>query len=298
MDKVIFNLRFLCKLLLVPTIGNVLKFHSPETDTYLFGMDSDMYLNRIASLPKPMVKAVCVERTLSKVWCEYSYFDRSEGFPEINTNITEVQMADTMQMMSFVLFHHSSSGSDDNAAHCFRLLLLLAMALFASCRRKDIEVWLKEHMSELIAFRSDKGDSALHLLTKLCNYRFPKVPIVRLIVESEVGNMNINAQNFRKKTALHFLSEAFRNQANLSVKEQKDLTDSVELIVNNGAHMDMVDVEGREASRGLPKISPRYAFNFSLKCLAAKVIARQGIHNQEIVPKTIVPFIQAHDSGS
>jgi len=115
---------------------------------------------------------------------------------------------------------------------------------------------------------------------------FPSLPVVKLLVEC---GAKINANNQTGSTPLHTASmvENFNQEI-------------VEILLDNGAHIDIrnkefdrpVDMLRRVPDGAGSKINPLHYI--TLKCLAARVVAKHGVPYKEEIPAILEEFIQAH----
>lgn len=115
---------------------------------------------------------------------------------------------------------------------------------------------------------------------------FPSLPVVKLLVEC---GAKINANNQTGSTPLHTASmvENFNQEI-------------VEVLLDNGAHIDIrnkefdrpVDMLRRVPDGAGSKINPLHYI--TLKCLAARVVAKHGVPYKEEIPAILEEFIQAH----
>ena len=202
-------------------------------------------------------------------------------------NITDEQFTVLMEMVNFFLVQYMS--------HMWVLLQLLVV-LLASNKKSDCERWIREHLSELISLRRGGGNSILHDCLFISVGCFSKEPIRRLFIEE--GKMNVNVENIQRDTPLHLLSSLVACFSYRQIKISEGSTRLVDLLIDNGAHMDSVNVDGEEASRYLSQTFPRWSFNFNLKCLAARAILKHGIRYEKIAPVLMIPFIESLKPGS
>ena len=115
---------------------------------------------------------------------------------------------------------------------------------------------------------------------------FPSPSVVKLLVEC---GAKVNASNQTGSTPLHTASmvENFNQEI-------------VEILLDNGAHIDMrnkefdrpVDMLRRVPDGAGSKINPLHYI--TLKCLAARVVAKHEVPYKEEIPKILEEFIQAH----
>ena len=168
--------------------------------------------------------------------------------------------------------------------------LQLIVILLASNKKSDCEVWIKENMSELLSLSTHTGDSMLHLIPTIEVGPFDFKPMLRMLVTE--GKMDVNVVNKFRQTPLHLLSRRLHFLLSFHLRTEKILG-VAELLIDNGAHMDAVDNIGMEASYYLSQRFPKWAFNFSLKCLAARAILKHGVRYEKM-PDMLEAFIQSH----
>ena len=164
------------------------------------------------------------------------------------------------------------------------------VVLLESNKKHESEVWIKEHVYELISLRTKGGDTILHKVFYICLDCFPIESFVRMFVEE--CKMDVNVQNNWRATPLHCLSSMIMCE---QIYPTEDVMRVAELLISNGSHMDAVDVDGLEASQYFSRRCPKWSFNFSLKCLAARAILKHGY--EQYVPKNMIPFIESHKPG-
>ena len=296
MDNVIFELRFLRKMTLSPAVNNVVDLNSPDMDTDLCGMDINMFQrkrDRLAVFRNRWTKTRLVSMCTAGI-------DRAL-FPwglskDAYQSITDEQVTVLMEMMNFFLVQCKSCEKKIGVYTYIKVLLQLFVALLASNKKLEFEGWIKEHLSEIISIRTDIGCSILHMVLRVKRGCFPKEPILRLFVEK--GKMDVNVADIWRHTPLHKLSITARGQISFREQPTEDMMRIAELLINNGAHMDAVDIQGHEASSFFSKRFPRWSLNFTLKCLAARAILKHGIRYEKYAPKTTIPFIESHKPGS
>ena len=292
------EMRFLREILLAPTIGasNAVDFESMDTD--LFGMNRfEFQATRNTMEGWSKARVVWFKRRYIKL---LFYMDQ-----QIYRNITDEQISILLELMTCYLLQCKSFKENVSISHdLLDLMVSLNVFLLASNKKQQCEVWIREHFSELVSVRSGKGDSILHecmeqiqwILMKDLN--LPMEPFVRLLVEE--GKMDVNVVNTqRSETPLHLLSVITSymdlNESILYPKmPTEDMMKIAEILINNGAHMDAVDASGREASWYFSQRFPRWSFNVSLKCLAAKALLKHGVRYEIRAHATVIPFIESH----
>ena len=215
-------------------------------------------------------------------------------------NMTEDHMKTMMEMMTFLLSHAKSYQNQKITVGrdiCNNLLWRLSTFLLITNQKLDCEAWIQEHLQELHTLRSENGDSLLHVAAERQRRRFPNASFVKLLLEG--GQMDVNVVNIKRQTPLHLLcSSGDCSKLNSGGKPTEDTMRIAEMLINNGAHMDAVDIYGNEASGVLSKYFPKWTFNFGLKCLAARALIKHGVrYENNYVPAKMIRFIRSHDPG-
>ena len=292
MDIVIFELLFLRKIISAPTINNRIDLYSSYMHTGLSGMDNYLFEEKryVLQRLRTWTKIRLISRCINDV--ENSLFLPGRR----DQNITDEQITVLLDMMNFLLVQFQSCEGEirQNCQKGYMdTLIQLVVVALASNKKTPCEVWINEHLSELVSLRNNVGCSILHAALSINVGYFPVAPIVRVCVEE--GKMDVNDGNIYRETPLHLLSYSARLQYRYrNRKPTEDMMRIAELLINNGAHMDAVDILGHEASSFFSKRFPQWSFNFTLKCLAARAILKHGIRYEKYAPKTIIPFIESH----
>ena len=293
MDTAIFELKFLRKVMLTPNKIVGIYLDSSYMDTDLGGMDSDAYERKRASLILQSVvwgMAGIMDRLKSDV--DSSLFPQNHD-EDAYRNINDDQINAIMEIMNFHLLQCKSRDISIFRycrTVCMVKILQLIVVLLESNRKMECEAWIKEHLSTLRSVRNNDGDSILHLAITVPIGGFNRISIVKVLVEK--CNMDVNAENRKRQTPLHVLSGVVWVTSHPPIEKVVGLT---ELLINNGAHMDSLDVLGNEASHVLSRKFPRWSFNVNLKCLAARAILKHGVKYEEKgLPATLIPFIHTH----
>ena len=290
MEKVIFELQFIRKVLLAPTkhtggLFKVVDFESMDND--LSGMDIILFQekrDRFSRLLKSSIINICTAEF------EKALFGTDQ---QIYGNITDEQISILLELMTCYLLQCKSLECVMSIRECLlKLLIIVNVVLLGSNKKQQCRFWIRDHLSELESVRCTFGTSILH---KCMNFgRFPTERLVRVLVEE--GKMDVNIENTRRETPLHWLSTRLYNAER--DKGQKtpteDLMNNAEILINNGAHMDAEDHLGRQASRFFSQRFPQWSFNVSLKCLAAKALLKHGVRYEMCAPKVMIPFIESH----
>ena len=281
MEKLIFELRLLRQTFLAdqPTIDHVLR------------MNRHINLNLYTG------------RNLLLFWCKNdvlnALFTAYHDENSVYQNITDDQMSSLTEIMSFFLQQHNRS--EDEILHfrgsaCIRLILQLIVVLLTSNKRHECEAWVREHSAELMSLRTQNANSILHLVLDIDVGIFHRAPIVSLLVDE--FKMDVNVQNVDRETPLHWLSKRVRFFSQNQMPSL-DIRRVAGLLIDSGAHMDAVDVSGKEASHPFSRKFPQWSFNFKLSCLAAKAIIKHGVRYERLkLPASVVTFIQSHKPGT
>jgi len=146
--------------------------------------------------------------------------------------------------------------------------------------------------------RTTQGDSLLHLSVSKSNTLktqaffedggqkadlFPSLAVAQLLVEC---GARLNATNALESTPLH--TAACLPNFNKEI---------VELLLAEGSHMDMRNVQGVRPSQLLaanPASTICITRYLSLKCLCAQVISTSKLPYKGEVPKMLEEFVEAH----
>ena len=296
MDLLIFELRFIRKLLLAPTTNNVVDLHSNYMDNHLGGMDNNAcrskrnWLSFMGSKRKDKLVNWCSQDVTRAI------FHGKQRVKEGYQKVTNSHMSFLMDMMSFFLLAQSAPGDDKIVRTCARicnsLLMQLLVALLWSNKRLECENWIREHLSKLASLRTGTGDTILHLLLSDHVGLLPKEPLTRIMVEE--AKMDVNIVNRYRETPLHSLSKYIEFYVSNELTE--DQMNVAQLLIENGSHMDAVSAFGKEASYCLSRMVPRWSFNFNLKCLAARSILKHGVRYDK-QPASVITFIESHKPG-
>ena len=214
-------------------------------------------------------------------------------------NVTDEQWADMTYLLRFYLGQYSvfeEQNMVDCKDVCFDVLFMIIVVILRSNKKPETEAFVRENIQELKRIRTKYGESLLHFAADLYLSNLPCIPLVRLLVEE--GKMDVNVVNSERMTPLHVTSDnyhASRDMEDSGNKPSQEILKVAELLIENGAHMDMVDVYGDEASKHLSKHFPQWAINSSLQCLAAKVILRHNLPHKKVLPAKLIPFIHTHE---
>ena len=296
MDKAIFELRFFLKILLTPTGNKWADLYSTAMNTDLHGMDIHMFNRKRAELAKMQTW----KRDELVYWCsadsaEAIFFSNPQN--EAYQNITDEQYAVLQEMMTFFLLEYKDSG-DELLQFCrdinIELLVQIIVVLLVSNMRAQCVAWIQQYLPELKAMRTDIDNSILHLALKTRVGQFSIEPIIRLFVERL--KMDVNVKNIMRQTPLHVLSNNVRDLLKKQKKPTDEMMQIAELLIDNGAHMDAMDTNGLEASSVFSKMVPKWSFNSSLKCLAAKAVLKHGIKFDRLPPQ-LATFVLSHKPG-
>ena len=295
---------------MAPTKNNEIDLFSPYMETELYDMDIELFhmaRDSYVAHHKGRGKYTIVNGYAGNV--SYCLFPRNREEADIFQRITDRQITVITELMTFYLDECDTSDNqrcEDNVSvlcrsTCIGLLLELIVVLLTSNKKHECKTWMREHLSELKSLRDYSGASILHLALIIPIDDYSRVPIVRELVEE--CKMDVNVENNNRQTPLRLLSlkvlyHKFGQKHSIPLEDMRSIA---ELFINNGAHMDAVDVYGKEASYLLDHLFPEWSFNFSLKCLAARAILKHGVKyetNERVVPEALVKFIKSHKPGS
>ena len=169
--------------------------------------------------------------------------------------------------------------------------------------------WIKDNAQAIRSFVLF-GDSFLHQVIHLqqifhpviyANTEYPPppdVPLLKLLLEVYGPVYGANVTNKYKQTPLHLISEqvwrsvqGWRTLNNPTVWEN-----AVQILIDHGAHLDLVCYKGVEAGHGLARRWPRFNFVKGLKCTSARAIVDSRIkYNSEVIPKAMCEYVQLHE---
>ena len=299
MDRLIFELKFLRKIMLAPCNDerDKMDLFSRYMETELNGMDINMYHNKrrdIFARAFTTCKLFVVLQCVHDVTCLFYQLEKQKE----DITITDDEMNELIGLLTFYLTHFKSCESINlpkNRRKCVEVLSMVLLIVLQSNKKDECQSWIKEFMPDLKSLRNVYGDTMLHDVIGKCegvSRCFPILPLVQMLVEE--GKMDVNVENNAGRTPLHLLSGVVANVTWMAQEVSEDIKSVAELLINNGAHMDSVDERGREASAGLAKAFPQFSFNANLKCLAAKALIKHGVNLERFKPATLVPFIQSH----
>ena len=205
-----------------------------------------------------------------------------------------------LEMLRFTLDHFKFFQAHPcpticNACMCiFSLLLVIAMN---SGHEAECKKWIIDNKQEIRSIDFGREKSLLHRSIGDFNHEFyPCITLIKLLVE-EV-KMDVNTEDLNRKTPLHYVSEHFRNGFNMASPITSQMYSIAVILMDGGAHMDAVDISGREASGNLADINPSWKFNKSLMCLAARTIVQHNVpYECRNPPRKLSEFIQQHKRG-
>ena len=123
---------------------------------------------------------------------------------------------------------------------------------------------------------------------------FPSIAVVELLLEC---GANVNAVDDEHNTALHLCSKGIQNSG--TQQHHDSMKRIAELLLKNGAHVDMVNFSGDSAAKILT--SSLIGWNVldfvSLKCLAARVVMGYKIPHVGHIPASLESFVQIHGTS-
>ena len=306
MDSAIFELRFLKKIISTPKSYRI-ELYALDMYNDLCGMDVKMYEQKRDKYEwfDGRAKDGLIGRCFNDVNISLVPEDIAA---DAYQNVTDEQMTVLMELMNFYVVQCKTSEQFLRYCRsmCIHLLAVVMVVLLASNKQQECESWIREHLSELTSLRTDKGDSILHLAANSQHINvasFSRAPLARLLIED--GNMDVNVENIIRETPLHMVSSSYEYLQSFQNPPIDDIKRIAELLIDNGAHMDLVDMYGQEASKALSQNFVQWSFNFNLKCLAARAIVKHGIrYNDKAirifkrhVPTNIIRFVQYHKPG-
>ena len=120
---------------------------------------------------------------------------------------------------------------------------------------------------------------------------FTNCAVVEMLLEC---GANVNAIDDEHNTALHLCSKGIQNSG---TQQHLDLMKRIaEILLKNGAHVDMVNISGDSAAEiRASSLIGWNMFNFvSLKCLAASVVMECEIPYVGHIPASLESFVQIH----
>ena len=146
------------------------------------------------------------------------------------------------------------------------------------------------------------GQTLLHLSVKHCTSdvdgrffsQFPSTAVVELLLECG-AKVNVNAVDVERNTVLHLCSKAIQNH------EMQQYHDSIHriavLLLKNGAHLDMVNMSGERAAKGLTSslIEANIQDFDSLQCIVAKAIMKNKIPYVGNITVGLESFVEMHE---
>ena len=289
-DCVIFQLKFLRRILSAPTTDNVIDLSYMSNDQNEF--DPEVFQQQM----EHVTSFGDLKRDTVITWCHDQVKDKIKESPaDAFRVISQEQVRVLFDMMRFLLVQYGSSDdiSPPSRSKYVDMVMLLCVVLLQSNRRAECTWWIREYMSALTSIRMNHtGESILHRALNVDVGTFPREPIMRLLVEE--GKMDVNLQDNNKQTPLHLVSFSVEFRVFSRKSPTDEMKQLAELLINAGAHMDLKDSYGNEASNHLHAIRPQYRFNVNLQCLAAKAILKSGVRYQEILPPDMIPLVDDH----
>ena len=291
MERVIFQLRFWRKIFFTPATNGKIDLHSSEFNADLDGMDANEFQNRRDGLLTSQ-KFILVGSCILEV--QWALIPMTQSDAAVYQHVRDDQMNIMMELMKTFLLVHCRPCEDAfvqrHRNRFIGVLLQVCVVLLQSNKKAECKAWVKQHLPEMKTFRTKEGDSILHLAMLIDVGCCQKEPLMRLLIEH--GRIDVNVQDDSKRTPLHLLSMHTRRLD----RPTEDMIQVAEVLIDNGAHMDLLDSSGREAASGFSGKFPRWSFNFNLKCLAARAIIKHGVEYESVAPKELIPFIQSHKS--
>ena len=165
--------------------------------------------------------------------------------------------------------------------------------------------WIQANFQKLIPLGLIGTGQSIHAMfdasyRSYCDSAYHSVPnpeLVRLLVE--FGRRDANERDLDGKTPLRILSEwiFIHHASQISpMYTHGDLTDLetiAQILLDNGAHMDMVCSKGQEAAQYLSRLWPRFSFYKTLQCLASSAILKNNLPYKHL-PKNMVRIVELH----
>ena len=182
-----------------------------------------------------------------------------------------------------------------------KFILHLMKLIIELDKNEDQLLRFKKHVYRLVQLqpKTQQNESLLHFSLKPCTSvidgkflsHFPSIAVVELLLEC---GANVNDVDDEHNTALHLCSKAIQN---FLMKPHHDLLKRIAvLLLANKAHVDMVNLSGDNAAKGLTSTLMGVNIqNFvSLQCLAARAILKFKIPYVGDVPIPLESFVQMH----
>ena len=304
---ILFELRSLQKLFFAPTKsdGTILMSSSHMRSDDRASFDNRAFYLSIKSLNE-LESSVWKRKPLKDRIIELFHYKRTNHLDSVlnasqqTLHMTDEQLGEMMDMFWFYLgtaqFFQDTIASEVLAV-AFNTLFNVIVALLKSNRALESKAFLREFVQDLKEIRNGNGSSLLH---KAANSMMvldlpPCKPILRFLIEE--GDMDVNVLNSKAETPLHIINEEYfvLDKVSSPVVDgwKDDLLTVAKMLIDNGAHMDILDIYGNEASSYLSFKFPEWSMNTSLKCLAAKAILKHNLPYKKL-PAKLVSFIELH----
>ena len=210
----------------------------------------------------------------------------------------------TLKFQSFgiIIKHLEKDSSEEDAQCAFMKVVLHLVNLITELDKNEEQLFsFKRIVHRLICCqpKTNRGQTLLHLsvlqtassVNRKFFSRFPSIAVVELLLEC---GADVNAVDDEHNTALHVCLEDIQN-FNLGCS-QDTFKRIVELLLKNGAHVDIVNLSGKTAARGLlSSLMEMSVMNFvSLKCLAVRVVMKYKIPYVGLISTWLESFVQMH----
>ncbi|XP_014291823.1 protein fem-1 homolog B isoform X2 [Halyomorpha halys] len=189
---------------------------------------------------------------------------------------------------------------ESNVITALYLIVIISKLLTAQTMDEVFKIHQLVFRINELKLTARNGQSLLHLCvnadTPVDNFhtsnicRFPCAETTKLLIKC---GADVNALDDDRNSPLHTI---VLYQTRLS--DFRTLHSIIKDLIDAGAHIDIVNNRGdtplETAATGIAEIILRSQNKVSLKCLAARAIARHGIEYEEQVPSTLIDFIELH----
>ena len=177
----------------------------------------------------------------------------------------------------------STNQNHGNSVISVKRMMMCVLNILSMCFPTPlIKKWIQEQRCRLQDFRMPDGETLLHFLCASNN------PMLMELL-AKMGQLDVNTRDNTGKTPLHLISSRCRQLGRMSTPEIEKMA---EILIDNGAHMDLVCNEGKTAAEHLPtRLQNRLRLN--LRCQAAHVIREHNLAYNHI-PESLVKFIDSH----
>ena len=183
------------------------------------------------------------------------------------------------------------------------LVLILHMASLVLKLSPEPSLEFKRLMHSLLRSGASggNGQSLLHLacdkkMSSLADDFYSQLPdldLVRMLLDCGANAEAVDSDN---NTVLHVCAEGL-NQLHTQRKYRETVEELVGILLASGAHIDVINRRGINACDVLKFRCPNVhvVHHVTLKCLAARTIAKQNINYQNAdIPSALIPFVDMH----